>query len=123
MSTNAKNANTDIPTSLRVLAGRDGRGSSVYLCGGVLGVPLSSNLLDHGILSLLPAVVAVGFLLAGFIAMVRCWGLRPSTAPTDAEVLTSLDRSLEMSDQGPDVEPAQGWLSEEPTPREVSLRS
>ncbi len=65
------------------------RGRSGLLCGGVAGgVPASSNLLDHGLLSLLPAALAVIAFIGAFTWMMRRWGARPSTAPAGAPALT-----------------------------------
>lgn len=56
-------------------------GRSSYLCGGALGIPSASTVLDHGLSSLLPAAIVVLALGAAFVWMVRRWGIRPSTSP------------------------------------------
>lgn len=58
--------------------GRDDRIGETYLCGTALGLPAASNLLDHGLLSLIPAVLAGFCLLLAFVWMSRRWGLRPA---------------------------------------------
>lgn len=67
-----------------------------YLCGAALGLPISGTLLDHGVVSLLPAAAAIAALLAAFVMMMRRWGLKPSTAPTGDEVLASLEGSWDV---------------------------
>ncbi len=56
------------------------RGPSSYLCGGALGIPAASNLLDRGLMTLLPAFATVIALGWAFVWMARRWGLRPAVS-------------------------------------------
>lgn len=79
-----------------------------YFCVAGLGIPASGTLLDHGIVSLLPAAVAVAALLAAFVVMARRWGLKPSTAPTGEEVLARLEVSWDVIALDVAASPSQG---------------
>lgn len=88
------------------------RGRGGLWCGGVLlgGSPAPGNLLDHGLVGLAPAALALIALAAAFAWMVRRWGAHPpalrADAPAAARAARPRRRPAQRSRRGPRTQPA-----------------
>ena len=99
--------NPDLAPAWAVRYVRADRSGPGFLCGAALGLPATSNLLDHGLFSLFPAVLAGFSLILALVWMTRRWGLRPTTTtltgpaptrPTQDRDIRDDDRELVLQD-------------------------